>query len=407
MLSLPFALAAVSHCRLSPRRAIWPAWSWCCRGGRARRVADRQLVAFKRDPASRGRTCRAACGAIRAIPTISSSGSCGAASACSAGGPWGWLGLVAPLLILYSILFVTGIPPTEAQALASRGEDYRRYQRTTSPFVPWPPQATEDTDPRRTLMWYQGILDRDLVPDWVIRRAIRQRCRRRLARKSGRRAGRMPQAAFVAELKASPDRPAHRRRQRAALRGAARVLQRGAGPPPASTAAATGPRGSTTLAESEERMLALTCRAGRPGRRPADPGPGLRLGLACRSTWPSAFPAARITGRLQQRDLRASSSERRPQTRGLANLEVDDRRHEHFDPDERLRPRGLGRDVRAHEELRRAAAAHRRLAEARTARSSSTSSSTASWPTTTRPKGRTTGWPATSSPAAPCPRTTC
>ncbi len=28
----------------------------------------------------------------------------------------------------------------EAQAVASRGEDYRRYQRTTSPFVPWPPR---------------------------------------------------------------------------------------------------------------------------------------------------------------------------------------------------------------------------------------------------------------------------
>ena len=42
--------------------------------------------------------------------------------------------------ILVLILWVTGIPPTEAQALATRGEDYRRYQRTTSPFVPWFPR---------------------------------------------------------------------------------------------------------------------------------------------------------------------------------------------------------------------------------------------------------------------------
>ncbi len=34
----------------------------------------------------------------------------------------------------------TGIPPTEAQAVASRGEDYRRYQQTTSAFVPWFPR---------------------------------------------------------------------------------------------------------------------------------------------------------------------------------------------------------------------------------------------------------------------------
>jgi len=44
---------------------------------------------------------------------------------------------VSPLLILALILFVTGIPPTEEQALRSRGEDYREYQRTTSAFVPW------------------------------------------------------------------------------------------------------------------------------------------------------------------------------------------------------------------------------------------------------------------------------
>ena len=61
-------------------------------------------------------------------------------------GPWGWLGLIAPLIILYSIVFVTGIPPTEAQAVASRGDDYRRYQRTTSPFIPWPPRRDQNPE---------------------------------------------------------------------------------------------------------------------------------------------------------------------------------------------------------------------------------------------------------------------
>ena len=54
--------------------------------------------------------------------------------------PWGWIGLLAPLLILYLIVFVTGIPPSEEQALKSRGDDYRRYQRETSAFVPWFPR---------------------------------------------------------------------------------------------------------------------------------------------------------------------------------------------------------------------------------------------------------------------------
>jgi steroid 5-alpha reductase family enzyme len=35
---------------------------------------------------------------------------------------------------------VTGIPTTEAQALRSRGDAYREYQRRTSAFVPWFPK---------------------------------------------------------------------------------------------------------------------------------------------------------------------------------------------------------------------------------------------------------------------------
>ena len=42
--------------------------------------------------------------------------------------------------MLYLILFVTGVKPAEEPAVKSRGEDYRRYQRETSPFVPWFPR---------------------------------------------------------------------------------------------------------------------------------------------------------------------------------------------------------------------------------------------------------------------------
>jgi steroid 5-alpha reductase family enzyme len=43
--------------------------------------------------------------------------------------------------MLYFLLRVTGIPATEEQALRTRGEDYREYQRTTSAFFPWLPRA--------------------------------------------------------------------------------------------------------------------------------------------------------------------------------------------------------------------------------------------------------------------------
>jgi steroid 5-alpha reductase family enzyme len=49
----------------------------------------------------------------------------------------GWLSLIAPILILYLLFAVTGIPYTEKRALASRGDTYRDYQRRTNAFFPW------------------------------------------------------------------------------------------------------------------------------------------------------------------------------------------------------------------------------------------------------------------------------
>ena len=51
---------------------------------------------------------------------------------------WSWVGPIVMLLFLYR---VSGIPWTEAQALRSRGEDYRRYQRQVSAFLPLPPRG--------------------------------------------------------------------------------------------------------------------------------------------------------------------------------------------------------------------------------------------------------------------------
>ncbi|UTW46635.1 DUF1295 domain-containing protein [bacterium SCSIO 12696] len=50
------------------------------------------------------------------------------------GGEWLWL---APVLMLLFLIFITGIPYTEQQAIRSRGDAYLRYRETTSAFVPW------------------------------------------------------------------------------------------------------------------------------------------------------------------------------------------------------------------------------------------------------------------------------
>jgi steroid 5-alpha reductase family enzyme len=105
-------------------------------------VADAQLRRHRLDPANRGRTCRSGLWRYSRHPNYFFEwlSWCGFAL-MALGAPWGGLGLLSPLVMLVLILKFTGIPPTEAQALASRGEDYARYQRTTSAFFPWFPKA--------------------------------------------------------------------------------------------------------------------------------------------------------------------------------------------------------------------------------------------------------------------------
>lgn len=57
--------------------------------------------------------------------------------------PWGWLAWLAPALITYFLLAVTGIPLTEAQNLRSKGEAYCQYQIKTSKLIPWFPRKVE------------------------------------------------------------------------------------------------------------------------------------------------------------------------------------------------------------------------------------------------------------------------
>jgi len=56
----------------------------------------------------------------------------------------GWfLTWIGPIGMGWALLKVTGIPWTEREALASRGEDYRDYQRTTNVFFPWFPRSSQ------------------------------------------------------------------------------------------------------------------------------------------------------------------------------------------------------------------------------------------------------------------------
>jgi steroid 5-alpha reductase family enzyme len=106
-------------------------------------AADAQLNKFKSDPSNKGRTCQVGLWHYSRHPNYFFEWLIWVAFALFAlASPHGFWGLLSPALILYFVLCVTGIPATEAQAIRTRGEEYRRYRRTTSAFVPWFPKAS-------------------------------------------------------------------------------------------------------------------------------------------------------------------------------------------------------------------------------------------------------------------------
>ncbi|MDF1781709.1 MAG: DUF1295 domain-containing protein [Alcanivoracaceae bacterium] len=105
-------------------------------------LADKQLANFRAMPDSKGKTCREGLWRYSRHPNYFFEWlhwfsypllAYGAEHAM-----WLWL---APAFMFLFLWFVTGIPYTERQALKSRGEDYKRYQRETSMFFPWWPKT--------------------------------------------------------------------------------------------------------------------------------------------------------------------------------------------------------------------------------------------------------------------------
>lgn len=104
-------------------------------------IADAQLARFKRERGGAGRVCDRGLWAVSRHPNyffVCVTWLGFAVFALPA--PFGWLGLIAPASMLYLLLRVTGVPLTEAQALRTKGDAYRDYQRRVSVFVPWFPR---------------------------------------------------------------------------------------------------------------------------------------------------------------------------------------------------------------------------------------------------------------------------
>jgi steroid 5-alpha reductase family enzyme len=104
--------------------------------------ADRQLAHFRADPQNHGRVCRDGLWRYSRHPNYFFEWLHWCSYVVMTMGAPGWLFTwIGPTLMGVLLVKVTGIPPAEEQALASRGEEYRNYQRTTNAFFPWFPRS--------------------------------------------------------------------------------------------------------------------------------------------------------------------------------------------------------------------------------------------------------------------------
>lgn len=101
-------------------------------------LADWQLQHFKKDSANKGKVCEYGLWNYSRHPNYFFQLSIWISVLLFAlSSHYGWLAILCPISIGYLIFKVTGIPMTEEQSLRSKGEAYKKYQRTTSMFIPW------------------------------------------------------------------------------------------------------------------------------------------------------------------------------------------------------------------------------------------------------------------------------
>lgn len=244
-------------------------------------VADWQLKRFKNDPANQGRLCRAGLWNYSRHPNYFFEFLVWVAFAVFAlASPWGWIALICPALMLFFLFKVTGIPATEAQALRSKGDTYRQYQRTTSAFIPWFKRkvnpmnsvspiehfAAVDTEQLQTApdAWFAGLLEKDLLPDVLVRIGIRRLLAQRLRDADTgdveRRQAKLMD--WVETLKNSPIAVRTDAANAQHYEVPAAFFQKLLGPR-LKYSACLWPEGVSTLEASEGAMLALVCQRAR------------------------------------------------------------------------------------------------------------------------------------------------
>ena len=148
LFALPF-IAVADNPSSSPSVWWWLGVSLWCISVIGESTADRQLARFRDDQAHRGKTCRDGLWRYSRHPNYFFEWlHWFTYVALAVGAPDAWLAWCGPVVMLAFLRWISGIPFTEAQALRSRGDDYRDYQQRTSALIPWfPKQSSTRSEP--------------------------------------------------------------------------------------------------------------------------------------------------------------------------------------------------------------------------------------------------------------------
>ena len=145
-LALAIAVAANRpDARLGAGDLLGAAIAFIAIGGEA--LADRQMAAFRRDPANAGRICDVGLWGWSRHPNylfewLGWFAYPAFAIDLSGAYPIGWWALLAPAAMFAVLRFGTGVPPLEDHMLRTRGEAFRAYQHRVPVFLPALPRRS-------------------------------------------------------------------------------------------------------------------------------------------------------------------------------------------------------------------------------------------------------------------------
>jgi steroid 5-alpha reductase family enzyme len=103
-------------------------------------LADSQMERFRSNPANKGLVCRDGLWRYSRHPNYFFECLHWAAyMPLAVGAPWGWVSVLAPVVMALLLMKLSGVPMLEEE-MARRKPGYAEYMRTTSALIPWPPK---------------------------------------------------------------------------------------------------------------------------------------------------------------------------------------------------------------------------------------------------------------------------